>query len=239
METKLDILLYHSSYLGLFGLSVMYFFLLYAVLAPLFLAVCKLLERRKILYKIESREISNKQLKFEIKHSIKSILIFGLSALPIIYLVRIEVIQLLPNTWINVLVGLIVLTLWNEVHFYVVHRIMHLKFMMKHVHYIHHRSTVPTVYSVYSFHWVEASLLSTIPLTIVPFIPFSIVAVFLYPLVSILFNFAGHCNYRFGDGKGDSWLLFGTTHNEHHSKGRRNYGFVFNFLDKLFSKPTR
>jgi lathosterol oxidase len=239
METLLERLLYDYSYLALFGLSVAYFFLLYFGIGFLFLHVCKILARRNMLHKIESRKISKRQLTFEIKHSIQSILIFGLSALPIIYLVRIDVIELLPNTWINVLMGLVILTLWNEVHFYVVHRIMHLKFMMKHVHYIHHKSTVPTVYAVYSFHWLEAALLSTIPLTIVPFIPFSIVAVFSYPLVSILLNFAGHCNFRFGDGTGASWRLFGTAHNEHHSKGRKNYGFALDFLDKLFSKPTR
>ena len=111
--------------------------------------------------------------------------------------------------------------------------------MMRNVHYIHHKSRVSTVYSVFSFHWLEALLLSTIPLTIVPFIPFSIVAVFIYPLVSILLNFAGHCNYRFGDGKGTSWKLFGTYHNEHHSRGRKNYGFSLNFLDKLFSKHNK
>ncbi|MCC5938479.1 MAG: sterol desaturase family protein [Lunatimonas sp.] len=173
------------------------------------------------------------------RHSLKSIVIFGFSSLPIIYLIRMDFIYLLPNTWINILWGLILLTLWNEVHFYVIHRIMHLKPMMQHIHYIHHRSTVPTVYSVYSFHWLEAFLLSTVPLTIVPFIPMPIVAVFLYPTVSILLNFAGHCNYRFGTGRGNSWRLFGTAHHEHHSKGRKNYGFALNLLDKLFSKPTK
>ena len=106
---------------------------------------------------------------------------------------------------------------------------------MKKVHYIHHKSLVPTVFSVYSFHWLEALLLSTVPLSIVPFIPFSFTAIALYPMSSILLNFAGHCNYRFGKGKGESWRLFGTHHNEHHNKGRQNYGFAINFLDKLFS----
>lgn len=236
METFLDNLLYQHSYPALFGLTVVYFAILYFAVGPLFLQVCKFLERKNILHKIASKEISNEQLTFEIKHSVQSILIFGLSVLPIMYLVRIDVIQLLPNTWINVLLGLVILTLWNEVYFYVVHRMLHQKFMMKHVHYIHHKSTVPTVFAVYSFHWLEAALLSTVPLTIVPFIPFSFVAIFIYPAVSISINFAGHCNYRFGDGKGDSWRLFGTAHNEHHTKGRKNYGFALNFLDKLFSK---
>lgn len=236
MEAQIESILYHYSYPVLFGLTVIYFAILYFGLGSLFLRTCEFLETKNILHKITSKEVPKEQLAFEIKHSVQSILIFGLSVLPIIYLVRIDAIQLLPNTWFYILLGLVILTLWNEVHFYVVHRILHQKFMMKYVHYIHHKSTVPTVYAVYSFHWLEAALLSTIPLTIVPFIPFSIVAVFIYPTVSILLNFAGHCNYRFGDGKGDSWRLFGTAHNEHHTKGRKNYGFALNFLDKLFSK---
>ncbi len=217
----------------------MYFIFLYFGVGSLFLFVCKILEKKRLLNKIESKEVSKKQIAFEIKHSIKSIVVFGFSIMPIIYLIRINVVELVPNTWFNIVAGVTLLTLWNEVHFYIVHRIMHQKFMMRNVHYIHHKSRVSTVYSVFSFHWLEALLLSTIPLTIVPFIPFSIVAVFIYPLVSILLNFAGHCNYRFGDGKGTSWKLFGTYHNEHHSRGRKNYGFSLNFLDKLFSKHNK
>ncbi len=239
MESLIENILFNYSYIALYGLTFGYFAFLYFGIGFLFLSVCKMLESRYILNKIKDREVSKKQISFEIKHSIKSIVVFGFSIIPIIYLIRVNVIELLPNTWLNILIGIVLLTLWNEVHFYVVHRIMHQKFMMKHVHFIHHKSRISTVYSVYSFHWLEALLLSTIPLTIVPFIPFSIVAVFIYPFVSILLNFAGHCNYRFGNGKGNSWRLFGTYHNEHHSRGRKNYGFSLNILDKLFSKHNK
>ena len=239
MEPLIEHVLYDYSYLTLFGLSFGYFLLLYFGLGTLFLAVCQFLESRRLLHKIRPEEVSRRQIVFEIKHSLKSIVVFGFSIIPVIYFVRLGIIELLPNTWLTVLAGLIVLTLWNEVHFYFVHRLMHQKFMMKQVHYIHHKSHVPTVYSVFSFHWVEALLLSTVPLTILPFIPFSILAVFIFPLVSILLNFAGHCNYRFGNGKGNGWEHFGTYHNEHHSRGRKNYGFALNFLDKLFSRQNR
>lgn len=239
MESFIEDVLFNYSYVALYGLSFGYFMFLYLGIGSLFLFVCKFLERKHLLNKIESKEVSKKQLIFEIKHSLKSIVVFGFSIIPIIYLVRIDLIKLLPNTWANVLIGLITLSIWNEVHFYMVHRLMHQKFMMKHVHIIHHRSHIPTVYSVFSFHWLEAFLLSTILLTIVPFIPYSIIAVFIYPLVSIILNFAGHCNYRFGEGKGASWRLFGTYHHKHHSRGKRNFGFASNFMDKLFSRHNR
>ncbi|MDA9057035.1 sterol desaturase family protein [Flavobacteriaceae bacterium] len=238
MEHLIENILNNYSYITLCGLTFGYFMFLYFGVGSLFLYVCNYLEQKNILHKIVHKRVKQKQIYFEIKHSIKSIVVFGFSIIPVIYLIRTDSVKLLANTWQNIVIGLIILTLWNEVHFYTVHRIMHQKFMIKHVHFIHHKSHIPTVYSVFSFHWIEAFLLSTVPITIIPFIPFSFVAIMAYPLVSILLNFAGHCNYRFGDGKGKSWKLLGTHHNEHHSRGRKNYGFALNFLDKLFSKQN-
>jgi sterol desaturase/sphingolipid hydroxylase (fatty acid hydroxylase superfamily) len=90
--------------------------------------------------------------------------------------------------------------------------------------------------SVYSFHWLEAVLLSTVPLTIVLFLPLSFISIAIYPLTSILLNYSGHCNYRFGNGIKNSWKLFGTLHNEHHYKNKDNYGFVLQLFDHIISK---
>ncbi len=226
-------ILYESSYLTLYGLVTAYFLLLYFGLAPVFLEACKFLSRKKIVHKIIKKEVSEKQIRWEILHSLKSIFIFGFSAFPIVYLIRSGTISLLPDTTFNIFLGLIILTVWNEIHFFAVHRLMHLPFFMRKVHSIHHKSYIPTVYSVYSFHWFEALLLSTVPLTIAIFVPFAPIAIFLYPLASILLNYAGHCNYRFGNGTGQSWKLFGTNHNDHHARGRKNYGFASDLLDKL------
>ncbi|MCF6351011.1 MAG: sterol desaturase family protein [Flavobacteriaceae bacterium] len=206
------------------------------MVAPLFLWLCKVLANKNIIHRIIAAFASKNQIQFERLHSLKSIFIFGFSILPVIYLIRKDIVILLPNTFINILIGILILTIWNEIHFFIVHRIMHIPFFMKKVHRIHHKSKIPTVYSVYSFHWFEALLLSTVPITIIIFIPFSPLAIFLYPLCSILLNYAGHCNYRFGNGKGKNWYLFGTLHNEHHYTLRKNYGFASNILDKLFVK---
>lgn len=235
-QALIEQIIYNASYTKLYIITFAYFLVLYFIIAPVFLASCKLLNRLNILQKIVEKELSEKQIHFEIAHSLKSIFIFGFSALPVIYLIRINAITLLPNTFLNIVSGVYLLTIWNEVHFFIIHRIMHLSFFMRKVHFVHHQSKVPNVYSVYSFHWFEALLLSTVPITIVPFIPFSPIAIFLYPLASVLLNYAGHCNYRFGKGAGASWKLFGTYHNEHHFKGRRNYGFASDLLDKLYTR---
>ena len=236
IKELVNTILYDYSYLQLYGLIFLYFIFLYFALAPIFLWVCKLLNRQNIVHKIIDKEVTQKQIYWEMRHSLKSIFIFGFSAFPVIYLVRIDAIGLLPDTLFNVIIGVIILTIWNEVHFFVVHRIMHLPFFMKNVHVVHHKSITPTVYSVYSFHWFEALLLSTVPLTLVLFVPLSPIAIFVYPLASILLNYAGHCNYRFGHGLGADWKLFGTQHNAHHAKFTKNYGFASNMLDKISNK---
>jgi sterol desaturase/sphingolipid hydroxylase (fatty acid hydroxylase superfamily) len=236
IQEQLDNFLFQYNFSTLFVLSFIYFLFLYFALAPLFNTVCKFLNKRKLLQKIVLKEVPQKQIYFEIKHSFKSIILFGFSIIPIVYLIRTGSIIILPNTFLNVIVGLLLLNLWNEIHFFIVHRIMHLPFFMKNVHYIHHQSKVPTVYSVYSFHWLEAFLLSTVPLTICLFLPFSFLSIALYPLASILLNYSGHCNYRFGNGTGYAWKLFGTHHNEHHFKNKKNYGFVLQIFDFIISK---
>lgn len=239
LHTAIDWLVNESSYLQLYGIVVLYFLLLYFGIAPLFLACCNYLEKHKLVQKIITKQVSKEQLLKEKLYSLQSILVFGFSALPLIYFIREGIIELARDSALNLFIGLVILTIWNEVHFFIVHRVMHLPFFMKRVHQVHHQSVTPTVYSVYSFHWLEALLLSTVPISIATFVPLAPLAIFIYPLTSILLNYAGHCNYRFGKGIGEHWTLFGTHHNEHHYKRRKNYGFASNLLDKLLNKLDR
>ena len=234
-ETTINII-HTYSYFHLFGLVFIYFLFLYLALAPAFQGVCRFLEKKNLISKIVEKEITPQQIRYEIRHSLVSIVIFGFSALPVVYLIRIGAITILEDTFLNIITGIALLTLWNEIHFFVIHRIMHLPFFMRNVHFIHHRSKIPSVYSVYSFHWFEALLLSSVPLTIAPFIAFAPQAFIFFPLVSVLLNYSGHCNFRFGNGTGKRWKLFATHHNEHHFKRRKNYGFASGLIDDLYIK---
>lgn len=221
---------------ALFGLTIVYFLVLYFVVGALFLQTVRFLAKRGLVNTIVQKPLAKGQIGFEIRHSLLSIFVFGFSGLPIAILAREGWITLLPVTFWNTVLGIVLLNLWNEVHFFVVHRLMHTPFFFRHVHKTHHRSLVPTIYSVYSFHWLEALLLSTVPLTLILFCPLSPLALGLYPLTSILLNFAGHCNVRFGSGTGNALQVFGTAHNEHHAKGRPNFGFATPFPDALYAR---
>lgn len=223
------------SYTEVYFLTFSYFLFLYFIVGGLFLFTCKFLERKKIVEQILLSKTPNKNLKFEIKNSVVSIVIFGFSGVLMVYLIRTQIIILSPITLLNTILGLLLLLFWNEVHFYLIHKFLHLPFFYRNVHKIHHQSKIPTVFSVYSFHWLEALLLSTVPLTIAPFINLPPTAIFIFPFTSILLNYSGHCNYRFGSGFGATWKLFGTRHSQHHYKNTKNYGFVLHLFDRINS----
>ncbi len=223
---------FNWSYFSLWAIGFIYFLILYWGLGSLFLWTCKKLERKGWAEKIVNQEVTKEQLEWEQKYSFVSIIIFGFSIWPVAWLIRNGFSNPGSDTFWAILLGLLLLNVWNEIHFFLVHRLMHIPFFMKNVHKIHHRSRVPTVWSVYSFHWLEAWLLSTVPSVLCLIFPLPLLAIAIYPINSILFNFAGHCNYRliFLRRQNDG---LATRHVIHHQKSNRNFGFASDILDKL------
>jgi lathosterol oxidase len=228
--------LYESSYWFVYLITLVYFLLLYFGIGTLFRLLCRQLYTQKLLTKIVLKDPAPEQVRYEIIHSLVSVVIFGFSGVALVYMIRSGSIEPAPDTTWSALTGLVILNLWNELHFFTVHRLMHLPWLYRTVHKVHHRSKTPTVYSVFSFHPFEAALLSTVPLTIAPFVDLSITALMLYPLTSILLNLAGHCNYRFGNGQGSSYTLFATRHAKHHQVNAAAFGFATALLDRIASK---
>lgn len=188
--------------------------------------------KKEWIEKIVLTPVKPQQIQSEIINSIRSIAVFGLTTLPIVYLYRTEFVNYVPSTLAWTALSLLVLNLYNELHFYLLHRLFHQPFFMKHIHYIHHLSRVPTVWSVFSFHWLEGLLLSLVPLVVILFFPIAPIAFILYPINSIVINVLGHSNVRI-KGLAHTFLGFVSKHSTHHLKGKNNYGFASVILDKL------
>lgn len=124
------------------------------------------------------------------------------------------------------------LYLWNEVHFFVVHRLLHWPPLYRTVHVWHHRSVVTTPFSAYSFHPVESFLLGAVmPLALLahPFSPWALLGL---TLMSLLLNVNGHLPHErlrpaFAFAAGHARF-----HNRHHREFRVHYGFSLPFLDR-------
>jgi len=185
---------------------------------------------------VNSKPIQPQQIRREIKASLVSVAIFGLLGGTTFLLLR--------GGWLHVtgsvslshwIIEVAVLFLWNELHFYFSHRLMHSKTLYKKIHLEHHRSVVVTPFSVYRFHWLEALMLGTVmPLAMV-FHAFSIWSLLMLPPLSLLWNLVGHSNFR-PHTIGLGWLARASErHAAHHTKIHGNFGFSLPYLDWWFA----
>ncbi len=185
---------------------------------------------------IDTRPLKEGQIKREIGLSLVSILIFGgfgvLTAWALTQgWVRITT-QLEPSV---IVLDCLLIFFWNELHFYVAHRLLHTPWLLRHAHAQHHRSQVATPFSTYAFHWIEGLLLGSVMITGMLFHDFHVAAVLLLPLLSIAANTAGHFNYDpFPSLSQRNLLSMTRRHALHHSRGTKNYGFLLSWPDRIF-----
>lgn len=212
------------------------FSVLYFGTGFLFTGLSALLIRKNIARPISHLPRFEKQLFFEIKHGIFSILIFALYGTLIVFLIRQNILAFNQTNGIMILVDLLILAIWNEIHFYLVHRMMHLKVFLP-FHHVHHKSVVVTPFSAYSFHPLESLLNGSVMIIPMFVYDFEILALILLPAYSIVLNMAGHSNVQLiFISRLKSALKMSTRHNAHHTRFNTNFGFATPLMDFLFSQ---
>lgn len=228
MVSYVENLILSPNPLPLLGWGTIYFFSIYVFAATSVWALAKLIN-----LPIEKRPLLRGQILSEIVASMRSVLLFGVGLLVPWLLIEYNWATVQFDASLSViLVEGLVLILWNDLHFYVIHRLFHKYF--KKLHAPHHRATVATPFSAYSMSVAEAVLLgSVMPLAMLAH-EFSLIALLLLPVWSITINALAHSNCTFAWGKQHSGLKFILHHQAHHSKYHGNYSFFFNQLDSWF-----
>lgn len=176
------------------------------------------------------------QIRRELGLSALSIMIFGVGLIVPWGLVKLEWAQLaVAPSGAQIALEILLMVVWNEVHFYVNHWLLHTRWL-KRFHGHHHRSLVTSPWSTYAFHPLEAVMLGNVLILPMLLHDFSFAALLATPLFSLLFNSIGHSNYDFlPDADRDRWWLNGARrHHLHHACYNGNYGFMFPFMDRLF-----
>lgn len=206
-------------YFSLTSLSHLFFSLL------IHLGICE---------KVIDRPYFKHQIRFEILHSLLSIVIFGLYGVLTFFCYRNDFVTIrLENDW-WILGDLLILILWNEIHFWAVHRLMHTKLLLP-FHRTHHRSIVVTPFSTFSFHPIESFLLGSVMILPMLVMDLELIALFFLPIYSLLFNIIGHSNLTFKEHfLGTKDLDISLRHNRHHTKFHVNFGFASKYIDRLF-----
>lgn len=211
-----------------------YFATIYGVFCGgTWLLVRYLLPALRIGRPIDTRPLQPGQLAWELRLSSVSLLVFGIgSVVPWWFVQRGWASLAEATSWPRILVEMAVLLVWNDIHFYANHRLLHLP-ALRRFHQHHHRSRVTTPFSTYSFHPLEAVLLGNVILLPMLVHDFSFAALLSLPVMSLLLNNLGHSNYDFAPGVGhDHWLAASRRHHLHHARYHGNYGFLFNFMDR-------
>lgn len=173
------------------------------------------------------------QRKFELKYSLCSIFIFSLGSIVLCFLEQQQRINFNFNN-VNYLViafEFLILIIWNDIHFYIIHYLMHKSYLKK-FHALHHRLKYPSVYSSYTLHPIEAILLGSVMPLILLFIKFHIISLLFLTIWSLTINSLEHNNkqYKFKSL---------SNHQLHHSHYHGNYSFFFSFLDKIFNTEIK
>jgi lathosterol oxidase len=176
------------------------------------------------------------QVREELVLSFASIFIFAAQSVALVWAVR--------NGWLDLswsrspwhlVWELPALYLWNELHFFAVHRTLHWAPLYRSVHVKHHRSVITTPFSAYSFHPVESFLLgSVMPLALLLH-PFSPLALLGLTIMSLMLNVAGHLPHE----RVHPALAFAIPqtiyHNRHHREFHTHFAFSLALLDRLFA----
>jgi lathosterol oxidase len=178
-------------------------------------------------------ELAAGQIGREVRASLSSIVLFGGSGVLTVLAERRGLVTIHWQTrWARVPLELGVLVLWNDLHFFLIHRALHTRWLFRRFHRDHHRSLRATPFSTYAMHPVEAFLLGSVMLCLMPLFDLSVATLLLFPMVSLALNNLGHMSYDLCPGRSDWHPLAATRrHALHHSRVAGNYGFLLPVLD--------
>lgn len=214
--------------------SIFFFLAIYVLFALLASLLAKLVKQP-----ISTKPLHPEQIRTEILRSIRTILLFGVGMLLPWAMLKYGVASVTIEASMSViLLECLLLVLWNDLHFYAMHRLMHHHF--KKAHGVHHQSITSTPFATYSMSVTEALLLGSVMPLAMPFHTFSLQALLFLPVWSILVNSLAHSNCNlFAKADADSILGFIKHHQNHHSYYQGNYSFFFPHLDCWFGTAQK
>lgn len=103
-----------------------------------------------------------------------------------------------PNAWqaAYMLLAVVILDYLHDAWFYWTHRLLHWKPLYVHVHAVHHTSTVPTAFTGYSFHVVEAVIVFANEVLVCFLLPLHAGLHRAYHLFTTVIHEGGHAGYE-------------------------------------------
>jgi sterol desaturase/sphingolipid hydroxylase (fatty acid hydroxylase superfamily) len=122
--------------------------------------------------------------------------------------------------------------------FYWQHRLLHVPWLFRHVHVIHHRSANPTAFASFAHHPIETLLGNAYFILFVVCVPIHPLALAATGAALFAVNMVTHMGYElypagFTRHAVLGWYNTSTHHNMHHRHVGCNYSICFNYWDRL------
>ena len=220
---------------------VLFAFARYAGLAGLGYAVCYRLGRQSLRrFKIQPAMPRRGHIEHELIYSSSTACIFSLLGVAVYWLysrghttLYADVGQHGWRYWAFSLLGVLVV---HDAYFYWTHRLLHTRWLYRHVHAVHHRSTNPTPWAAYAFHPAEALLEGAVVFPLILLFPLHQAVFGGFLTVVLVANVVGHLGYEFVPARvRHGWLgrhlTSATHHNLHHQLFTKNFGYYFMHWD--------
>lgn len=211
--------------------AIVFFFVIYCTFASVVFLLAKQVNRP-----IGKRLVTSRQLATELVNSMRSIALFAIGMIVPWLLIQNGYASIVAKvSSMQILLECATLILWNDLHFYIVHRLLHTQFKwlnFKPAHITHHKSISATPFAAYSMSVTEALLLgSVMPIAMLVW-DFSAFSLLFLPAWSIAINTLAHSNCDFyPQANQQSYLGLVKHHQSHHSHYHGNYSFFFWQLD--------
>jgi lathosterol oxidase len=213
----------------------------YALVAVLVWVGLHVLLKNRLAHRLIGQWPGAAAIRREMTYSLGTVLVFaGLNGLVLALVVsgRSDIYSdPMAHGLLWLVASLPLLIVWQDFYFYWTHRLMHTRWLFRHVHGVHHRSRHPSPWAAYAFHPIEAlnnSVMLLIPLAT---LPMNEGVLFLFWLHQIVRNTVGHAAVETmpgGFARHAFWGQFITTthHHLHHETARGNYGLWFTWWDR-------
>ena len=215
----------------------------YALIATSAFGIGKLVGKLAPFRKIQPLPFTAAQIRREVLHSLRSMLIFAAVIGLVIALARAgwTQIYLEPGArgwvwfWLQIPAAIMI----QDFYFYWMHRAVHDDRLYKRVHETHHLSTNPSAFAAFAFHPIEAFLEIAVIILIVMIIPMTPIAIAIYGVLGLIYNVYAHLGYEIMPRfivKSPLGSLLNTAvhHNQHHRTYKYNFGYYTVIWDRLF-----
>lgn len=220
----------------------------YALFAAIAWGLLHVLLKKRLAHRLIVDWPSAADLRREITYSVSTLAVFAALAALILAMMVAGVAEIYTEPFKHgvawLVLSLPVLIVWHDFYFYWAHRMLHTRWLFRHVHGVHHRSRNPSPFAAYSFHPVEAfvnGMVTLLPLLVLPFNLYVLLAFALHQIIRNAHSHAAVETLPRGFARHWLWGRFTTTthHHLHHETAQGNYGLWFTWWDRWCGTDRR